>query len=135
LVNIEWDLLMQPQFRNLQQSIFAVDTELQQFRQLLVNMVLATDIFDKDFKALQDSRWTRAFHINVSSSSNEEETFNLKSTIVIEHIIQAADVAHTMQHWHMYTKWNEHLFQEMYVAFENGRQAKDLSEGWYKCEL
>jgi class 3 adenylate cyclase len=132
-VDIAWDLLMQPEFRNLQQSIFAVDTELQRFRQLLVNMVLATDIFDKDFKALRESRWAKAFHN--ASSEKMEETFNLKSTIVIEHIIQAADVAHTMQHWHVYTKWNERLFQEMYVAFENGRQAKDPSEGWYKGEL
>lgn len=59
----------------------------------------------------------------------------MKSTIVIEHIIQAADVAHTMQHWHVYTKWNERLFFEMYRAYENGRMAKDPSEGWYKGEL
>ena len=59
----------------------------------------------------------------------------MRATIVIEHIIQASDVAHTMQHWHMYQKWNERLFFEMYEAYLNGRAEKDPSEGWYKGEL
>jgi hypothetical protein len=27
---------------------------------------------------------------------------DVRATIVIEHIIQASDVSHTMQHWHIY---------------------------------
>lgn len=50
----------------------------------------------------------------------------------IEHIIQASDVSHTMQHWHIYKKWNERLFQEMYQAYCEGRMEKDPSQGWYK---
>ena len=57
------------------------------------------------------------------------------ATIVIEHLIQASDVAHTMQHWHVYRKWNERLFQEMYAAYKTGRWDKDPSDGWYKGEL
>jgi hypothetical protein len=87
-------------------------------------------------KNLRDLQRDRAFHKELNASlhraKEDEETFNLKSTIVIEHIIQASDVVHTMQHWHVYTKWNEQLFQEMYLAYENGRGAKDSSEGWYK---
>jgi hypothetical protein len=136
-VDIAWDLLLQPDFRNLQQCIFATEVELKRFRQLIVNLVMATDIFDKEMKKLRDLRWDRAFHkeLDEKNMAKEEETFNLKSTIVIEHIIQASDVAHTMQHWHVYSKWNERLFQEMYLAYENGRGAKDPSEGWYKGEL
>jgi hypothetical protein len=55
--------------------------------------------------------------------------------IVVEHIIQAADVAHAMQHWQVYTKWNERLFQELYLAYEDGRSEKDPSEGWYGGEI
>lgn len=40
-----------------------------------------------------------------------------------------------MQHWHIYTKWNECLFKEMYEAFKMGRSEKDPSEGWYKGEI
>jgi len=60
---------------------------------------------------------------------------NRKATIVIEHIIQASDVAHTMQHWHIYIKWNERLFQEMYKSFLEGKAAVDPSIGWYEAEM
>ena len=53
----------------------------------------------------------------------------------IEHIIQASDVSHTMQHWHIYRKWNKKLFEELYLAFQNGRMAKDPAEFWYQGEL
>uniref|UniRef100_A0A7R9WW54 Guanylate cyclase domain-containing protein n=1 Tax=Craspedostauros australis TaxID=1486917 RepID=A0A7R9WW54_9STRA len=135
-VDVAWNTLMQPEYRNLQQCIFTNEDELERFRQLVVNSVMATDIFDKESKALRNSRWDKAFHKDPQSLPlSEEETTNLKATIVIEHIIQAADVAHTMQHWHVYTKWNERLFQEMYRAYESGRSAKDPSEGWYNGEL
>jgi hypothetical protein len=40
-----------------------------------------------------------------------------------------------MQHWHVYLKWNERLFQELYKAYLEGRAEKDPSEGWYQGEL
>jgi class 3 adenylate cyclase len=135
-VDISWDVLMEPQYKDLQNAIFSNEFELQRFRQLVVNLVMSTDIFDKDSKALRNSRWEKAFHSDPNALPlSEGETTNLKATIVIEHIIQAADVAHTMQHWHVYQKWNERLFQEMYVAFDQGRSASDPSAGWYKGEL
>ena len=79
---------------------------------------------------LRNNRWKRAF------TENEESTSDLKATIVIEHIIQAADVAHTMQHWHVYQKWNEKLFFEMKKAYESGRGGeKDPAATWYNGEL
>ena len=65
---------------------------------VLVNVVLATDIFDKELNDLRKTRWARAF----SGTQQDELQNDLKATIVIEHIIQASDVAHTMQHWHIY---------------------------------
>jgi hypothetical protein len=49
--------------------------------------------------------------------------------------MQASDVAHTMQHWHVYRKWNSRLFKEMYQAYEGGRMEMDPSVNWYKGEL
>ena len=40
-----------------------------------------------------------------------------------------------MQHWHVYQKWNERLFHEMYSAFQTGRWSKDPSAGWYQGEI
>merc|ERR1711877_93899 len=64
-----------------------------------------------------------------------QEQINRKATIVIEHIIQASDVAHTMQHWHVYIKWNERLYAEMYKAYTEGRADKDPTESWYTGEI
>ena len=107
---------------------------MQRFRKLIVNSVMATDIMDKDLKALRNSRWDKAFSVP-DANENPCHTKNRKATIVIEHLIQASDVAHTMQHWHIYRKWNACLFEEMYKAFREGRSEKDPSEFWYKGEM
>ena len=66
---------------------------------------------------------------------SQRDVVNRKATIVIEHLIQAADVAHTMQHWHVYLKWNERFFHECYRAYLDGRTDTDPSIGWYKGEI
>jgi hypothetical protein len=93
----------------------------------------ATDIMDKQLNDLRRSRWERAFADGNNVESHKDT--NLRATIVIEHIIQASDVSHTMQHWHVYRKWNGRLFEEVYQAYREGRMDKDPSEGWYKGEL
>jgi 3'5'-cyclic nucleotide phosphodiesterase len=107
---------------------------MRHFRQLVINSVMATDIMDPDLKNLRNNRWDVAFkHGNVNDTPRDK--VNRKATIVIEHIIQASDVSHTMQHWHVYRKWNERLFEEMYKAYNDGRAEKDPSEFWYKGEI
>ena len=76
-----------------------------------------------------------AVETRVEPQLAHEDTRALKATIVIEHIIQAADVAHTMQHWHVYQKWNRRLFEEMYSAYESGRCDSNPALSWYKGEI
>jgi hypothetical protein len=130
-VDVAWSLLQLPRFKNLRACIYQSENEYDQFRSLVVNSVMATDIFDKELKTLRNSRWDLAFR----SQSADANAMNAKATVVIEHIIQASDVSHTMQHWKIYQKWNERLFREMYEAFRNGRAEKDPSLGWYEGEL
>ena len=40
-----------------------------------------------------------------------------------------------MQHWHIYQRWNERLFQEMYKAYTTGRSMKNPADGWHQGEL
>lgn len=63
---------------------------------------------------------------------NEED---IKASILIEHLLVVADIAHTMQHWFVYRKWNQMLFEELYMAYISGRGEKDPSTTWYKDEL
>jgi hypothetical protein len=127
---------MESRFADLRGFIYSEPSELKRFRELMVNTVMATDIFDKELQSLRKNRWDKAFrHISQAIDESEEDDRNRKATIVIEHLIQASDVAHTMQHWHIYQKWNERLFAEMTNAYQNGRMGNNPADGWYKGEL
>lgn len=132
------ELLDAPCYANLRACLFPLDTELQRFRQLVINIVLATDIFDKDLGELRKARWTKAFGDSDSPKNCLHEdgyVSDRRATIVLEHVMQASDVAHTMQHWKIYQKWNHNLFEEMFKAYKEGRSDRDPSAGWYKGEL
>lgn len=133
-VDVAWNLLMDPSFSALRRTIYSNVSELRRFRVLVVNCLMATDIFDKELAALRKARWENAF-FGEHKDEGSQISINRKATIVIEHIIQASDVAHTMQHWHVYSKWNERLYAEMFTAFCMGRSNKDPTQGWYEGEL
>jgi hypothetical protein len=132
-VDIAWETLMAPKFSELRECIYQDTYELNRFRQLVANTVLATDIFDKELQALRKKRWDMVFNNN--DRLVQQEDIDRKTTIVIEHLIQASDVAHTMQHWHIYQKWNERLYAEMLAAYKTGRWDRDPTPGWYEGEL
>eukprot|EP00934_Nitzschia_sp_Nitz4_P004266 Nitzschia sp. Nitz4//scaffold216_size36101//31917//35797//NITZ4_007786-RA/size36101-snap-gene-0.13-mRNA-1//1//CDS//3329542209//4256//frame0 len=132
-LDVAWDILMSERFEALRRYIFGTKSEMMRFRQLIVNIVLATDIFDKELGALRKDRWQRAFQQD--SPLSEAQIGDLRATIVIEHIIQASDVSHTMQHWHVYQKWNRKLFGEMHYAWTHGRMGADPKGFWYESEL
>ena len=147
-VDKAWNLLMEPAYKDLRGCIFQNQSELDRFHQLVVNTVMATDIADKELAKLRQKRWEKAFNTisttdnssslttdNFLSSFLMEGMMNLKATITIEHLIQASDVAHTMQHWKIFSKWNEPLFHECYHAHLCGRAKKNPAEGWYEGEL
>jgi 3'5'-cyclic nucleotide phosphodiesterase len=150
-VSIAWNLLMSGTYRDLRSCLFASEADLKRFRQLVVNAVLATDIFDPDLKAFREARWGKAFAGcgqedggaiekagDADSAADADETTtttNRKATVVIEVMIQCSDVAHTMQHWMVYQKWNTKLFQEMHVAYLEGRHPSNPADTWYHGEL
>ncbi|KAG7344718.1 adenylate/guanylate cyclase [Nitzschia inconspicua] len=136
--DLAWDLLMEDYYKDLRDCIYVNQEELNRFRQLLINSVMATDIVDKELGALRKARWNKAFSTEDFPEQEEEseiDAVHRKATIVIEHIVQAADVSHMMQHWHIYLKWNERFFRECYKAFLDGRMENDPTEGWYQGEM
>ncbi|CAB9496686.1 Receptor-type guanylate cyclase gcy [Seminavis robusta] len=134
-LDVAWDHLMSDKFEKLRNYIFATPSDLARFREVVVNVVLATDIFDKELNDLRKTRWNKAFSEDSESSLSKVQKNGLRATIVIEHIMQASDVSHTMQHWHVYRKWNKNLFQEMTLAHREGRMSKDPATFWYQGEL
>ena len=140
-LDLAWNVLMgDSQYSDLRAILFASDSDLSRFRKLVVNGVMATDIADKDLKTLRNNRWDKAFKVDpkqstVLSKGEQRIAVNRKATIVIEHLIQASDVSHTMQHWHVFRKWNQQLFEEMYEAYVNGRADKNPADFWYQGEI
>lgn len=139
-IDVAWKILMQPSFEVLRRFIFVTDSEVKRFRKVLVNTVMATDIFDGDLKKFREERWERVFAPTQCKAEPERVTWtandlNRKNAIVVEHLIQASDVSHTMQHWKIYQKWNHKLFQEMYKAYVEGHSGKNPAHNWYVGEL
>jgi 3'5'-cyclic nucleotide phosphodiesterase/Adenylate and Guanylate cyclase catalytic domain len=136
-IDVAWTLLMGDEYQDLRAAIYSTPEELLQFRQLVVNAVMATDIMDRDLNLARKERWGKAFSESPSGggSDGEETSANRRATIVLEHLIQASDVAHTMQHWNIYRKWNTRFFEESYQAFLEGRAEANPADNWYEGEI
>jgi 3'5'-cyclic nucleotide phosphodiesterase len=147
--DIAWNILMEPSYDSLRACICSNDsTELDRFRQLVVNMTMATDLFDPALQSFRNGRWNSAFggnddaplttsssHLSSHRKEDASKKINLQKTVLLECIVQASDIVHTMQHFTIYQKWNQKLFQEEYDAFRAGRVDKDPSDVWYENEL
>ena len=106
-IKCAWSQLMQPEFTNLRKCIFETNEDESRFCQLLINVVIATDIADRERRAGERVRWEKAF-AGDSNWENEWKSLSemelstvdisLKATVVLEQIVLASDVAHTMQH-------------------------------------
>jgi hypothetical protein len=131
-VDVAWELLMDSSYKDLQQCIYQDQDELDRFRQLVVNLVMSTDILDKDAKMVREKRWNQAFGTE-EHNFTEDQLIDLRATVLLEHAIQASDVIHAMQHHVVFRKWNERLFEEILSSFEAGRSnGKDPTGGWYE---
>ena len=106
---------MDPSFNELRAAIYTSREEYRHFRQVVVNAVVSTDLFDNELNEKRQMRWDLAFPASShdvkmtpapeSSIVGLKHLEDLQATVVIEYMVQASDVAHTMQHWHVYRKW------------------------------
>lgn len=98
--NLALDFLMQPEFEDLMSCICGPENpqeEFDRFSGILQNAVLATDVFDKEIKAERDARWKNVFG-GLEKDEDQDVLNHQRAQIVLEHMIQASDVIHTMQH-------------------------------------
>jgi 3'5'-cyclic nucleotide phosphodiesterase len=133
-VDIAFALLFQPKYADLLHCVCRDNADRIRFRQIVVNVVLATDLFDQDMKAIRQSRWDKSINRQHEGAWSLLDS-NRRSTIVLDLIIQSSDVSHTMQHFTVYKKWNMRLLAEMHKAYRKGRVLKDPTDGWYEGEL
>lgn len=137
-IDLCWNLLMHSEFNDLRNAIYGgQESELKRFRQVMVNAILATDLQDGDAQSARNDRWEEAFQGAMEEEIPEisQSRMNNRATLVIEHLMQAADIAHTMQHWHLYRKWSQRLFLEQHAAYRSGRCRVDPTETWFQSQL
>jgi hypothetical protein len=138
-----WSELMDPnkKYQQLQMAIFANPTELERFRKLLVNTVMATDMFDDELVQDRNFRWEQAFGDTNQDNSQKYDgdgpDDDLRATILVEHILQASNIGHTMQPLHGFKRWNERLFLESFQALEVDDECGQaaLAMEWYEKQL
>lgn len=70
-----------------------------------------------------------------SADDDEDMRTAFQQRVVIETMLNVADVAHAMQSWELFLFWNRRLFEELYVAFKTGRSEIDPSVDWFENQL
>ena len=128
-----WQHFMQSEFDDLRTAIFSSTEDLKRFRQIVVNCILATDLEDDQLVNFRKKRWDKAFVAGRRDDSADNR--HRRATIMLEMIMQSADMFHATQNWHLYTKWNERRFSEMYKVYQDKRLSQDPTILWYKSEL
>ena len=103
--SVTWDLLHTHSYKHLCQLICPNKTEQSRFRELLITAMMASDLQDRDLRAGRIMRWNMAFEMGTTSEpeveSSKHDILDRQATIVVEHLIQAVAISHTMQHWYV----------------------------------
>ena len=134
-LDFTWSLLRQEEFLDLRKALYQTPEEFEHFRELFVHAMLVTDIADPSLQKERVQRWDSLFGTSQTEDMDSANQINKKKTALLEHIIQASDVAHVMQHWSVYKTWNGRLFDELKIAYQNGRASKSPEEFWFKGEF
>jgi hypothetical protein len=66
----------------------------------------------------------------------EDRDSLLRGNVALEVMINVADVAHTMQNWENFTKWNKRLYEELAHAHRMRRAGSwDPAPDWYQNQI
>jgi hypothetical protein len=131
-----WDLLLSEKFGELRKCIMASPGDALCFRQVVLHCVVSAASTEKMIVSQRRRNWSVAFHQQKQQEIREQSSSvtNLKATCIIELLMQAADMAHAMQTWHIYQRWTEKLFLECYyreidlAVIDLGEKSNTLAE-------
>lgn len=185
-IDVGWELLMEPAYKNLRRHIYTTVSEFKLFRQLVVNLIIFTDIADQDLMKSLDRDWSIAFKATTSTAPasqrklsskkmkvdatkeqkaddkiskdvtwdiaypgmsldnsgssdvphrSERYLQSLRATVTLKQLMQLSTLAPMMWHWTNFNKWNERLFEELYVSYAKGRNPRNPKHYWYDSEI
>lgn len=134
---IAWDLFTESEFSAFRTSVCHTTEEEERFRQLVLDLVLATDLEDDDQMKDRQERWRQAFCETERATDSTEDLIALRSKVAMEYLVQASTISHTMQHWHVYFKWSSALLRDDIRNGNHGTPTgdKEASSAWYDEQL
>jgi hypothetical protein len=71
---------------------------------------------------------------NLHDEDIESTDNGSKGRAAIEHLMQVADIAHIMQNWENFLKWNLRMYKELMDCHKNGL-IPDPSSGWSEVQI
>lgn len=92
-IQIAWKILMKGKYKDLRRAIFCNEVEMQRFRYLIVNLVVATDLFDPRLQKTREALWTEAFEDNseelsIASVDDDHLDVERQATQIIDFLMQ-----------------------------------------------
>lgn len=173
-IAVAFSILAEPCFKELRGVIWSNKHEYTKFRNMVVSLILATDISSAERTAIGRDKWNTAFakdpecvrksrvhrrrsepSIRVSSIFKKNDSrknprasetnasychlatsslSTLKANAIMDQLMQIADVAHLMQDWPIFVKWNKKLYDEL-LAANIAQRGFDPSKNWYKGQI
>lgn len=133
-------LVLHPEFDQFRACLFdSKPQNIAKYRKFMVNAVIATDIGDKELRDMRQRRWSKTMEQGLYPTPGTckwtKQDTDRRATIILEYLIQASDIVHSMQSWEMYTKFNRRLFRELYCTFVTGENDVDPRLDWFQGEI
>ena len=143
-IELGLELLTKRKYKHLRNIIYNDMMSKEKINEMIKISVLGSDIALDDLRDNYIKRFEAEYPGSVVESLGPLEknpsVFSLASIscdrerVAIEHIMQVVDIAHTMQCWKNFVKWNLRLFQEHMLCFEKDLTYNPLPE-WFKNQV
>jgi hypothetical protein len=108
--------------------------DLSSFTSLVTTLVLSTDIMNPERTASCRTKWNEAFHPQNMIEVQPSENTSKKDEVILEHLLQLADIGHCTQRWETMILWNKRLLAELIIASKQGKGV-DPSGGWFDGQM
>lgn len=129
-----WALLNQAKYSALFNFICPTDQKRQLFHQIFADCIMIPDFSGDRRRRSGFARASKSLPDPFIDEAEAPANLNLDVVRVLQLIIQASDIAHALQHWHIFSEWNERMFHE-----EHDPNAAILLENpaatWYQRHL
>lgn len=128
-------------FAELRSVVHATPEEYQRFWQVVTHGVLATDLYDEALHHWRDGRWKKAQKLLLLADNAEQHPdqpnprTNLHATLLVESLLQASYVSHSMQHWQVFQKWNERLYLEKQISSRSDAGSRPVMGSYYSWQM